>query len=445
MRDGLKRSLASVFERLFALETFGIKLGLENIARLCEGLDHPERAFASVHVAGTNGKGSVAAMVHAALVSAGVRSARYTSPHLSDITERFVVGRDAVERDTLAAAVDRVLACADRLQSAGTLRVTPTFFEVTTAAAFELFRSAGVEVAVVEVGLGGRFDATNVVAPIAGAITSIGMDHHQHLGNTLEQIAFEKAGIIKPGLPVVVGPLPPPAHAVIREIAAARGAQLIDATATRALDVRMIDGAARLDVTTGTRHYGPVSLGLRGGHQVPNALVAIALLEAVESRGVPMTPEAVASGLAAPDWPARLELFALENGRRVLLDAAHNQDGAAALADYLREWHPERPPLVLGVMQDKDVDVMLRTLLPAVSAVLATAAPSTRAMPAAELARRAAAVAADTGQQIPITAVEDPEEALRVALEGAPLVCVAGSIFLAGPVRDVLVRRAMLR
>jgi dihydrofolate synthase/folylpolyglutamate synthase len=437
--------VVDVFERLFALETFGIKLGLENIGRLCEGLGHPERAFASLHIAGTNGKGSVAAMVHAALVATGVRAARYTSPHLIDLTERFVIGRDVVDRDTLAAAVDRVLACADRLQAAGRLRVTPTFFEVTTAAAFELFRDAGVEAAVIEVGLGGRFDATNVVEPVAGAITSIGMDHQQHLGSTLEQIAFEKAGIIKPGVPIVVGPMPPPAHAVIHGIAATRGAPLIEAAATETLHVEMIDGAARLEVTTARRRYGPVSLGLRGAHQVPNALVAIALLETVETRGLPATPDAVASGLAAPDWPARLEMFTLEEGRRVLLDAAHNQDGAAALADYLREWHPNRPPLVFGVMHDKDVDAMLRTLLPAVSALLATAAPSARAVPATELARRAAAVAAEAGHEIPIRAVEDPEEAVRLALESSPLVCVAGSIFLAGPVRAALVRRAILR
>jgi dihydrofolate synthase/folylpolyglutamate synthase len=207
----------------------------------------------------------------------------------------------------------------------------------------------------------------------------------------------------------------------------------------------MIDGAARLEVTTARRRYGPITLGLRGAHQVPNALVAIALLETVATRGLPATPEEVASGLAAPDWPARLEMFTLEEGRRVLLDAAHNQDGAAALADYLRQWHPDRPPLVFGVMHDKDVDAMLRTLLPAVSALLATAAPSARAIPATELARRAAAVAAEAGHQIRITAVEDPEEAVRLALESAPLVCVAGSIFLAGPVRDALVRRAILR
>ena len=434
-----------MFERLFALETFGIKLGLENIARLCEALDHPERAFASLHIAGTNGKGSVAAMVHAALVAAGVRAARYTSPHLTDLTERFVIGREPVDRATLATSVDRVLACADRLQAAGRLRVTPTFFEVTTAAAFDLFRSQGVEAAVIEVGLGGRFDATNVVNPIAGAITSIGMDHQQHLGSTLEQIAFEKAGIIKPGTPVVVGPLPPAARRVISGIAATRGARLIDATDTQALDVEMIDGAARLRVATEIRCYGPVSLGLRGAHQVPNALVAVALLEAAGSRGVPVTAEAVASGLASPDWPARLEMFALEGGRRVLLDAAHNQDGAAALADYLRQWHPERPPLVFGVMHDKDVDVMLQTLLPVVSRVIATAAPTARAMPAQDLARRAMAVTAETGHRLPVTAVEDPEEAIRLALDSSPLACVAGSIFLAGAVRDSLVRRAILR
>ena len=160
---------SQLLDRLFALETFGIKLGLDNITSLCEGLGHPERSFTSLHVAGTNGKGSVTAMTHAALRAAGVSAGRYTSPHLSDLSERFVIGDRPVETAALEAVVDDVLACADRLRATGVLPVQPTFFEATTAAAFELFRRAKIEVGVIEVGLGGRFDATNVVSPMAGA------------------------------------------------------------------------------------------------------------------------------------------------------------------------------------------------------------------------------------------------------------------------------------
>ena len=195
--------MTSPLDRLFALETFGIKLGLQNIERLCEALGHPQRSFTTLHVAGTNGKGSVTAMVHAALLAADVRSARYISPHLSDLAERFVIGGAQVDAKTLQAVANDVLDLAERLQRAGTLTVPPTFFEVTTAMAFEMFRRAGVEVAVIEVGLGGRYDATNVITPVAGAITTIGMDHQQHLGSSLAAIAAEKAGIIKAGMTIV--------------------------------------------------------------------------------------------------------------------------------------------------------------------------------------------------------------------------------------------------
>ncbi|MGH9347178.1 MAG: bifunctional folylpolyglutamate synthase/dihydrofolate synthase, partial [Vicinamibacterales bacterium] len=207
-----------MLDRLFALETFGIKLGLANIAALCEALGHPERAFSSLHVAGTNGKGSVTAMAHAALCAAGVRAARYTSPHLVDLNERFVIGSQPVSDGDLQSAAAHVLERADALRAAGALTAPPTFFEATTAIAFELFRRAGVEVAVLEVGLGGRLDATNVVTPLAAAITSVGLDHQAHLGETLAEIAREKAGIIKPGVPVVVGALPPEAWGVVREV-----------------------------------------------------------------------------------------------------------------------------------------------------------------------------------------------------------------------------------
>src|SRR5215510_9183964 len=217
-----------LLERLFALETFGIKLGLENIRRLCDALDHPERTFLSLHIAGTNGKGSVTAMVHAALIAAGIRAARYTSPHLVHVHERFVVGDAPVDNETLRQVAGDVLDCAERLQRDGTLPAPPTFFEATTAIAFEIFRRKHVEVAVIEVGLGGRFDATNVIAPPVGAITSIAFDHQQHLGHTLAQIASEKAGIIKPAMEVVCGSLPPVALDVMKRVAMERGATLVE-------------------------------------------------------------------------------------------------------------------------------------------------------------------------------------------------------------------------
>jgi len=219
----MDRRSRSALDYLFGLEQFGIKFGLENISRLVEQLGHPERAFLALHIAGTNGKGSVTAMVDTALRAAGHRAARYTSPHLVDLNERFVVdGRPAADEE-MTDAVEIVRDAIRQLRSTGALQAEPTFFEATTAVAFELFRRAKVEVAAIEVGLGGRLDATNVLTPTATAITSIGFDHERYLGATLREIAVEKAGIIKPGVPVVVGALPVPMRARYRTVQARSG------------------------------------------------------------------------------------------------------------------------------------------------------------------------------------------------------------------------------
>jgi dihydrofolate synthase/folylpolyglutamate synthase len=432
--------LNSTFDRLFALETFGIKLGLDNISTLCDALGHPERAFRSLHVAGTNGKGSVTAMTHAALRAAGIRAGRYTSPHLSNLAERFVIDDRPVDATLLESTVDDVLSGADRLRASGALSVHPTFFEATTAAAFELFRRSGVEVGVIEVGLGGRFDATNVIMPVAGAITTIDFDHQQHLGDTLGAIAFEKAGIIKPGMTVVMGDLRPDAETVIRRCAAERGAVLVDAIRDSRCQAEMIDGRAQLTIATPSGSYGPLTLGLRGEHQIGNAIVAVRLLEVAAGHGIHVPQTAIEQGLAAAEWPARLELLTVERGRRVLLDAAHNPEGARALASYLTRWHPERPPLVIGVMRDKNVADIAHALLPVVSSVIATAAPTPRAIPATDLARHLRAAGAQDVRSEP-----DPILAIEKAFESAETICVAGSIFLAGAVRDELRQRAILR
>lgn len=431
-------------DRLFALENFGIKLGLQNMQTLCAALGHPERRFASLHVAGTNGKGSVTAVTHCALLAEGIRAARYVSPHLVDLSERFVIGHSPVDAATLQQTADDVLGMVDRLKSDGTLTVTPTFFEVTTAMAFEMFSRAGVEAAVIEVGLGGRFDATNVITPAAGAITTIGMDHQQHLGSTNAAIAREKAGIIKSGVPIVIGDLPPEARAVVHAVAAEQGASVVEAHEGVHADVTMEDGRARVTLDTPAGHYGPLTLSLRGAHQVSNAVVATRLLEAARERGIHVSARSIERALASTEWPARLELLTLDGGRRVLIDAAHNPDGARALADYLRRWHPEKPTLVISVMRDKDLDEILATLVPVTSTVIATHAPSPRAIPEGELARRIADLQVQLGRAVAVTTIADPDAAVAAALAGASTVCVAGSIFLAGAVRDALNRRAIL-
>jgi len=399
---------------LFSLEQFGIKFGLDNISALTASLGHPEHAFESVHIAGTNGKGSVTAMVDAALRAAGHRSARYTSPHLIDLTERFVIDGSPVSQQALADVVADIQRTVDALRDAGILAAPPTFFEVTTAAAFELFRRAGVAVAVIEVGLGGRLDATNVLQPVATAITSIAIDHERYLGSTIEEIAFEKAGIIKSGVPVVIGPLPSAARAVVERVARERGA---DVVRTSPDDVRAF------------------TVGLAGTHQIDNAAVAVALLEILDRRGIAVSRDAVARGLQQPNWPGRLERRFLAGGREVLLDAAHNPAGAIALASYLTAEGGPLRPLVFAVMRDKDAAGMFGSLLPAVSHLVLTRATSPRSADPSALEAQAHALSS-----LPVTIAPSAAEALRIAWRFSPRIVVAGSIFLLGDVMKELER-----
>ena len=393
---------------LFSLEHFGIKFGLENITAIVERLGRPDRTFESVHVAGTNGKGSVTAMVDAALRAAGHRTARYTSPHLTDLSERFVIGGRPVAHDTLVCAVATVRDVVESLRFDGTLGVQPTFFEVTTAVAFELFRRAEVEIAVLEVGLGGRLDATNIVSPVVTAITSIALDHQLYLGSTLAEIAFEKAGIIKAGVPVVVGPVDSESLSVIARVANERGAALIRATPA---------------------DTAPFTLGLHGDHQRANAGVAVRLLEQLTARGVGVPSDAVARGLANPEWPGRLDQRRLPDGRELLLDAAHNPAGAAALASYLTA-ESQRRPLVFAAMRDKDIDGMFRILLPAIGAAVMTRASNPRSADPGMLADSARTIA----PALPIAIEPSSTDALAAAWRMSPRIVVAGSIFLLGDV-----------
>jgi dihydrofolate synthase / folylpolyglutamate synthase len=402
----------SAFDYLFGLELIGIKFGLDNIIAILDAIGHPERSFRSLHVAGTNGKGSVTAMAERALRAAGHKSARYTSPHLVRLNERFSVGGESIEDPALEAAIDDVRTAIEDLRHAGRLSAPPTFFEVTTAVAFELFRRAGVDVAVVEVGLGGRLDATNVLMPVATAITSIGFDHEQYLGSTLRQIAIEKAGIVKPGVPVVVGDVPGEALEAIEEVARDRGAEVV--RAGRELP----------------REYVGIELGLRGAHQVRNAAVAVRLLEAARAGGIALSHDAIAAGLANVSWPGRLDLRRFDDGRELLLDAAHNPDGAASLAAYVAEWTGAKPTLVFGAMRDKDVSGMLRALLPSVRALVVTRAANPRSADPASIADAARAIAPD----LPILVEPDRRRALEVAWCESARVVVAGSIFLVGDV-----------
>jgi dihydrofolate synthase/folylpolyglutamate synthase len=425
---------------LFALEQFGIKLGLENIKTLTAALGSPQQSFRSIHIAGTNGKGSVSAMVERGLRAAGLRTGRYTSPHLDRIEERMALNGDQVSSDTFAAAAADVLAMVDRLRMHGRLETMPTFFEVTTAMAFEIFRRERIDVGVIEVGLGGRFDATNVITPAVAAITSIALDHQRHLGDSLASIAREKAGILKPAVPCALGEVPPEAQEVIARVAAAEGAPLVVADRSLVTTATLAHGRARISVATPSQTYSDITLGLNGSHQIANAVVAIRVLELLGKAGVSVPTAAVVTGLSDVNWPARLEWVETSQKKRVLIDAAHNPAGAHALAEYLEASRHAPLPVVLAVMRDKDVEGIVRALLPVASQFVATTADSPRALPAHELASRIREIDGTRD----VTAVSNADDAVKHALQRAMAAVVAGSIFLVGPLRARLLAAGAL-
>ncbi len=421
-------------EYLFGLEFHGHTFGLENIRAITDALGRPQEASPSVTVAGTNGKGSVSAMTAAALTAAGYRTGCYTSPHLVHVEERFAVDGVPVPASELEDVVGDLRALVDRLQANGLLRASPTFFEVATAAAFELFRRRRVDVMVLEAGLGGRLDATTVATPAAAAITNIQFDHQQYLGGTLAEIAFEKAGIIKPGMRLVCGERAPEPFGVIAAACADRGATLIPAWDGVSMTATMSAGQASVDLRTPVRPYGPLALALRGRHQIENAVVAVRLLEALDAAGARVPAIAIEHGLRHARWPGRLEVLRMPDGRTALLDAAHNGAGAAALAAYLGEAVPGGQPLVFAAMRDKDHETMFRHLLPHATHLVLTAPPTPRAAPPEAL--KAVALSVSPGAKV--TVEPDPARALAEAWSVANDITVAGSIFLLGAVLPLL-------
>ena len=405
-------------DRLFALEQFGIKLGLDNIRTILAALGNPERAWRSIHIAGTNGKGSVAAMVECGLRAGGLKTGRYTSPHLDRIEERVAINGKAIDSETFEAVTAHVLAAIDAATETGALTVRPTFFEVSTAVAFAIFKREQVDVAVVEVGLGGRFDATNVLTPTITAITSIAFDHERHLGNTLSDIAFEKAGIAKRGVPLVVGRLPGEAALRISKVARDMEAPLIDAHAT-----------------TTDRKYPPLTLALPGRHQLENAAVAVAILERWSKMVGHLTTEAIVTGLTRCEWPARLEWLHIPSANGdVLIDAAHNPAGAAALASYLKDTGSKPLPIVFAAMADKDLKNMIGALAPVASSFIATTVPHARARAAEDLAEEIRQLTS-----VPVDAAAPPEAAVARALQHSKRAVACGSIYMIGPLRGRLI------
>jgi dihydrofolate synthase/folylpolyglutamate synthase len=419
-----RRSPAAAY--LASRARFGVKLGLEPMAQLLLDLGRPEGGYPSLLVAGTNGKGSVTAYVDAALRESGLRVGRYTSPHLVRVNERICVNGREISPAGLEAAVRRVRSAADAGLRRGALQAHPTYFEVLTAAAFERFRAARVDVTVLEVGMGGRLDATNVKDPLASAVVSLSLDHEQYLGDRVRQIAREKAGVMRRDRTTVLGPLSREARATMAREARRSGARLVDAFGGVELSTR---GDA-FDVRTPVRTYRGVR-ALPGAHQRQNAVVAIRLLEAAQEAGIAVDLRVVPHAFAVTRWPARLQWIP---GRPpLLLDGAHNPAAARALADYLADLRPF--VLVFGAMADKNVEALGRILFPLAEALVLTRPPDARAATAAEVAGRTRPFSRGALRE------DSPRRALALARTLLPPerpVVVAGSLYLVGEVLRLL-------
>jgi dihydrofolate synthase/folylpolyglutamate synthase len=419
---------------------FGMKFGLDTMRALVAEMGHPERAYPCLLVAGTNGKGSVAAYCDAALRASGLRTGRYTSPHLVRVNERITVdGREISDRD-FATAVRAVRDAADRLVRRRVLEAHPTFFEVLTAAALAHFRRLQVDVAVLEVGLGGRLDATNVVEPLASAIVSIAFDHEVYLGRSLASIAAEKAGVMREGRATVVGPLPQEARRAVRARAQVVGAHVVEAKRDARLGgPRTGTGRPRFDLVTPSASYRGL-LALPGEHQRDNLLVAIRLLEEAKRAGLGVKLARVAGAVAGTRWPGRLQRIPGEPA--IVLDGAHNPAGARALAAHLSGGPPF--VLVFAAMADKDVRGLARALFPLASEIVLTTPRVSRAASPEELARRSGRLASRAHRERSVARALRLARRLARASGPRTEVVVAGSLYLVGAVL-ALVRRERAR
>lgn len=412
----------AALDYLFGLTLHGVKLGLSNIRALLSAAGNPQDTYTTVHVGGTNGKGSTVALLHAMLRAAGYRVGRFTSPHLIALNERFQINGVPIGDEALRQEIEYFRSIAEHRD------YPPTFFELNTAIAFRWFARERVDLALIEVGMGGRLDSTNVITPVATAVTNIDLEHTQYLGDTLEEIAYEKAGIFKPGVPTVIGETKPGPRGVLLSRARQENAP---ATAL-GRDFRFaLSGpplAQKIAYESPTLSIDAVPLALHGAFQGANAAIAIALAESIGKRFPRLTHEAIVAGLSSAVWPCRLER--ISNSPEVYIDVAHNPAGAQRLAEIF-----PRCVILLGVSSDKDASEILRHLGPIAERFVVTAYEGARAMPVEDLASAArpyapVSIAANVDEALPL--------ALSLAAPGLPLL-ITGSIYLAGEARAKLI------
>ncbi len=404
---------AEAIQFLYDLQLFGTRPGLENTFKLAALAGNPHQKLRFLHVAGTNGKGSTCAMIESIYRAAGLRTGLFTSPHLVAFGERIQVNREPISQPDIARLTEEMKAWLTRFPA----DTHPTFFEVVTVMALKYFAEQNCEIVIWETGLGGRLDATNIVTPLASVITNIQFDHQAWLGETLEKIAAEKAGIIKPGVPVITAVDDPDAFRVLFETA------------------RKVESPFSL-ITWAQADYLPmrqISLPLLGEHQRLNAAVATYTVKAVADK-IPVSDEIIRKGLQSVQWAGRLQVIERDGGRRMLLDGAHNVGGAETLHAALRTYFPNaHPALVLGILQDKDCDAICKRLAPLADRIVLTPVSSRRA--AATSTLRAACHAANPAANI--SEVKTAGEALDLTAR-EDFTVVTGSLYLIGEVMEIL-------
>ncbi len=405
----------------------GVKFGLENVGAVLQALGQPHQKYPSILVAGTNGKGSVCAMLASVLSVHGFRVGLYTSPHLVKVEERMKIGDDQIPALTFCRLLTFLRALVDKLVAEGKLESLPTYFEILTCLAFLYFERRKVDMAVLEVGMGGRLDATNVVTPLVTVISSISRDHEEFLGRTLGQIAYEKAGIIKPGVPVVCGVSGGRAYEVIRKKARELKAPFLGVFDEKAnFQVRKISEKCSFTYRLAGRDfiYTP---SLAGEHQGRNAAVAIATALVLNQTWKHLTMKKIIQGIRRTRWPGRLEV--VHRRPLVVLDGAHNEEGARALQAYIRNFLPRPLTLVFGIMRDKKIKKVARFLFPLADVIFLTGFPYRRAASPEQIK--------DETRGIGGEAVLEPDtrKAIQRALEITPRhgsVLITGSLFLVG-------------
>jgi dihydrofolate synthase/folylpolyglutamate synthase len=411
-------------------------LGLHRTVAVMEALGNPHLKYPSVHIAGTNGKGSVAAMTEAILRASGLVTGMYTSPHLVRVEERIRVGGVPVPAATFASLSSDVRAAEEALLANRILDRALTTFEFLTCCAFLRFARQKVDIAVIEVGLGGKLDATNVIRPLCSVITSIALDHQQYLGNTIRKIAAEKAGIIKKGVLAVSGCGDPAAEEVMRRRSKAVGTRLLELGGDLIIqNIRMRGGRATMDLQTPTRRYTNLKLSLAGEFQTRNAALAVAAAESLETFDIKAGD--IRRGLSDTRWEGRLDEY--RAARRTLLDGAHNPAAAAILTDYLKQRKESEIHMVFGAMRDKAIKDVVAALLPLVKHIYLT-----------PLLNQRAARPEDVADMFPdhrerVTICRNMKSALRTAWANCPpsgLVLITGSLYLIGDILPFVRRSA---